>query len=341
MAAPTNAPGARPASVGRRQAVIARLYDTDGSDRELELSPESVSRLQDDQLLWIDVEPAHGEPPLDETAAVLELGEELRAAVASDALQPSLTDYTDVIHLRVIDIVDGNTLRASPIDCVIGKNWVLTVHRHGGASHTSLIESFKGETELGRLDAASFLAALLEGLVGGYLAAVAETERRVDAFDDDALRDTHTDETRALSELVALRRRVATLRGFLVLHRPAFAALTDPGLAHLASEASAERYRALLERLERAVDAVAAAREMVVGSFEILMTRTAQRTNEVMKVLTLISAVLLPSSVIAGVLGMNFDQSFFEQSWLFWVAVGFMGLLMVTALGLARWRRWI
>jgi Mg2+ and Co2+ transporter CorA len=71
------------------------------------------------------------------------------------------------------------------------------------------------------------------------------------------------------------------------------------------------------------------------------MTRTAQRTNEVMKVLTLISAVLLPSSVIAGVLGMNFDQSFFDQSWLFWVTVGFMGLLMVTALGLARWRRWI
>jgi magnesium transporter len=54
-----------------------------------------------------------------------------------------------------------------------------------------------------------------------------------------------------------------------------------------------------------AVDAVDSAREMLIGSFDVPMTRTAQRTNDVMKVLTITSAALLPSTLIAAILGMN------------------------------------
>jgi Mg2+ and Co2+ transporter CorA len=77
---------------------------------------------------------------------------------------------------------------------------------------------------------------------------------------------------------------------------------------------------------------------MVGGSFEILMTKTGQRTNDIMKVLTLVSAALLPSSVIAGVLGMNFKQPFFEHGDVFWVAVAVMASLMLGTVFLA-WRR--
>ncbi|HEX2152490.1 MAG TPA: CorA family divalent cation transporter [Acidimicrobiia bacterium] len=53
-------------------------------------------------------------------------------------------------------------------------------------------------------------------------------------------------------------------------------------------------YQRLAERLERALDAVDTTREMVVGSFDIFMTRTAQETNDIMKRLTIISVLLLP-----------------------------------------------
>ena len=46
--------------------------------------------------------------------------------------------------------------------------------------------------------------------------------------------------------------------------------------------------------------AVEAARDLVLGSFNIYMTRTAQRTNDTMKVLTLVTVLLLPGSLIAG-----------------------------------------
>ena len=71
------------------------------------------------------------------------------------------------------------------------------------------------------------------------------------------------------------------------------------------------------------------------------MGREAQRTNEVMKVLTMVSAVFLPAVVLAGVMGMNFQLPFFDQPSNFYVVVGVMA---ATGLGLvlfARWRRWL
>jgi Mg2+ and Co2+ transporter CorA len=71
------------------------------------------------------------------------------------------------------------------------------------------------------------------------------------------------------------------------------------------------------------------------------MGRAAQRANDVMKTLTLLSAVLLPSVVLAGVMGMNFEVGFFETPSNFFVVLALMIVLAALTLGVARWRRWL
>jgi Mg2+ and Co2+ transporter CorA len=71
------------------------------------------------------------------------------------------------------------------------------------------------------------------------------------------------------------------------------------------------------------------------------MTRTAQRTNDVMRLLTLASVVLLPAVVIAGVMGMNFKVPIFDNPAFFWVVIGVMLALAATTILVARWRRWL
>jgi Mg2+ and Co2+ transporter CorA len=70
------------------------------------------------------------------------------------------------------------------------------------------------------------------------------------------------------------------------------------------------------------------------------MGRAAQDANETMKLLTLLSAVLLPAVVLAGVMGMNFDMPFFEDTTNFWVVLVAMGVFALTLLGFARVRHW-
>jgi len=73
----------------------------------------------------------------------------------------------------------------------------------------------------------------------------------------------------------------------------------------------------------------------------VFMTQPAQRTNDVMKVLTVVSVLLLPAVVVAGVMGMNFKVGFFEHAGLFWVTIAGMGLMAAVTLAIARWRHWI
>ena len=91
----------------------------------------------------------------------------------------------------------------------------------------------------------------------------------------------------------------------------------------------------LTDRLERAVEAVENLRDLLLGTFDIHMGRAAQDANDVMKVLTLLSAVLLPAVVLAGVMGMNFKLPFFDEPGNFWIVVAAM-VVFAVAIVIAR-----
>ena len=127
----------------------------------------------------------------------------------------------------------------------------------------------------------------------------------------------------------------------LAPHREVFARLASPELDHVSSAQSSDAFRALSRQVTDVIAPIEDTREMLLGSFDILMSRTGQRTNDVMKVLTIASVVILPSTLIAGVLGMNFHPSFFDSPRLFWAALGLMGVLICATLAAARRMRWI
>ena len=99
---------------------------------------------------------------------------------------------------------------------------------------------------------------------------------------------------------------------------------------------SAERFAALESRVTQAVDAAREAKESTRGSFDLLVARIGQRTNDIMKVLTLVTVILLPSTVLAGVMGMNFQLGLFDLVWMFWAVIAAMLGIAVLVLSVAR-----
>jgi Mg2+ and Co2+ transporter CorA len=60
-----------------------------------------------------------------------------------------------------------------------------------------------------------------------------------------------------------------------------------------------------------------------------------------MKVLTLVTVTLMPSTVLGGVMGMNFKLGLFELTWAFWVVIAAMASIALLVLAVARGRHWI
>lgn len=88
------------------------------------------------------------------------------------------------------------------------------------------------------------------------------------------------------------------LRRVLTDHRQVFASLASADLAKVVgSPDSAAGFQPAAVRYEGAVAAVEASRDLLLGTFDVYMTRTAQRTNDIMKVLALAMVLLLPGSL--------------------------------------------
>jgi magnesium transporter len=129
------------------------------------------------------------------------------------------------------------------------------------------------------------------------------------------------------------------VRRTLSPHRDALAALARPEMEVEAT--IGQTWVGLGDRLEGAIDAVESLRDALLGTYDIYMGRVAHHANSVMKTLTLLSAVLLPAVVLAGVMGMNFQMTFFDDTNNFYLVLAGMGGLAVLILAVGRWRRWL
>ena len=144
-----------------------------------------------------------------------------------------------------------------------------------------------------------------------------------------------------IETLVASLRRAGRLRRDLASHRTALLALTQPELEALGDEQGADRFRRLLDQYDSAMQTARDTRASVVSSFDVLIARTGHTTNEIMKVLTLASVILLPGTLVAGVMGMNFKVPLFTHPELFWGVIALIVAGAVVTLTVARLRRWI
>src|SRR6185503_10506252 len=123
--------------------------------------------------------------------------------------------------------------------------------------------------------------------------------------------------------LVQLRHVATDLRRAITAHRDVFGSLAWADFEALAETHAAGRFQLVAERFDRAVDAIENARDQVVGAFDIHLARTAQRTNDIVKILTIVSAVLLPGSLFAALLSMNVATPLApDDVRIFWAIVG-------------------
>ncbi len=306
---------------------------------------ESLRRLDKDQVLWLDLQDASHEQAADVLDA-LDLADAGELRLADPEMNPAVEQHEG--HLRVTAVAVSDAERdpdreRTVVDCLLGPNWVLTAHSADIPALDDFRTIAEGKGEIGLLDAPSFLSTVLEWVVSSYLHAFDEIEESLDEFDVKALANPSNDPEEEIRMLSAARRRVGRLRRTLAPHREVFATLSHSEFDPLSSQESAERFRALTARVDAALASARDARDGIASSFDVLIVRTEHRTNEIMKVLTLASILLLPGALLAGVAGMNvnFNAQTFVHSALFWVVVTAIILIALTTLALARLRRWI
>lgn len=319
-------------------ALQATLFDAEGNDRIVALTDIDRERIGESQVLWLDLDRTRSKDfsQLTDWLGVSSLG---LPTEANSRARPRVDIFGS--HLNVCVQTLGLENSPQPLYFLVGINWIVSVHDGPLEALEGFTEQVHEDSQLGKLSGASFLAAMLDWHLTEYYRAIERLDAQVDSWDDQAM--SPLPKAPILPALRGLRQKIAALRRVLVPHREVFTALQRPDIASVFGLAEQDQiFASLTNQMERAIDSIDNSRDLVLGSFEMYSAQAAQKTNDTMRVLTVVTVLLLPIGTLAGVLGMNFQASFFDSKTKgFLIAVSAMALFVAVGWTVARRRDWI
>lgn len=292
-------------------------------------------------LLWIDL----ASEPRESAEAILRDQFGFEPINIADALeernQPILEAWERYLYISAHEVhYPDNGLKVSTreVDFFLSPNSLVTHHAHTSPAIDNVWRTTRaGNTALTAQGADHLLFALLSGIISDHLHAVDRLDEAIDAIEDQIFQ-TPTPEL--LARVFEIKHAVMDLRRVIIPQRDVLGRLGREHLAFI-DPGDQNLYVHLYEQLLHLGDMIDTVRDLTNNAFEIYLSRTANRQNEVMKALTLLSALFMPLTVITGFFGMNFAHLPFDQAWLLWLAVAIM-IVVPGALWLwYRHKRWI
>lgn len=179
---------------------------------------------------------------------------------------------------------------------------------------------------------------ILDGTVDQYVPLLDHINDTLDALELHVVQRPHQP---LFVRLLHLKRNIVRLRKTLIYEREVLVRLARAEFA-LIDEREAVYYRNVYDHLVRFTELIDSSREMATDLMQSYLAATSNKLNEIMKVLTMISTVVLPMTLIAGIYGMNFKHMpELDWPWGYAFALGLMGLTALGALGLFIWKRWL
>ncbi|TWI01717.1 magnesium/cobalt transport protein CorA [Luteimonas cucumeris] len=315
------------------------LYRGDGTNETLSMEQLDVVRDDDKDLLWIDIA-CDAPERLDAVGRALDLPDTLVERLQNPGASPQVSSYGACFFVQVVAVEHCGELRfdGAVLAIAAGTGFLVSVHHRPIPFIAEIRKREDGESHLGVLTADSFVASLLDWQLGTYFEAASDFERTVEKFEESILKEHNEN---AIGELRKLRKGASRMRRMLAPHRKVFSSLARPDFRPEEDRVTTRHFEKVDDHFERAMDIVENARDLMIGSFELFSNQIALRTNKTMRMLTFATVVIGCQTVIAGVLGMNFNAPFFKTGAPgFWVAVGAMLVVALASFYLGRRSRW-
>ena len=235
-----------------------------------------------------------------------------------------LGDYIFVV-LHGLDEEEGR-LVTSELDAFLGKDYVVTIHRKESPSVEWLADAATSNPAYASGGPDLLLARLAETIGRRYMPLLDLIDDQIEDLESAAI-EGRSD---VLGDVQALRRDIIVLRRVAGPQREVLLSLGRP-MTDVVDAQAQLRFDSVYDHFYRFVEDLDTARSLLASILDTYRSTVAERTNEVMKVLTVYTAILLPLALITGIYGMNFVHMP-ELGWR-WGYFAVLSLMAAIAIG--------
>jgi len=288
--------------------------------------------IEESSIVWVDVQGLGDAGFLRRMREMFNLHPLAVEDVVNVPQRPKTESYGNCIFLvtRMIAVLDGAAIENEQISIFLGKNFVLTFQERPGDCFNPVRERLRSPSSRIRSGRPDYLAyALLDAVIDGYYPAIEQLGDRLAELEEESLEKPSKATLRATNKV---RMTLLLMRRVLWPQREAINSLIRDE-NELVSDNVRLYLRDTHDHCSQVADVVESYRELVSAVANTYLTVVSNRTNEVMKVLTIMASIFIPLTFMAGVYGMNFEympELHFRYSYpLLWGAMLAVGLGMV------------
>lgn len=306
------------------------VFQRHGFQAVTDLDQISDLLMQPRTLIWLDLE----QPTSSEIERLrVEFG--FHPLALEDALQeheqPKIETYPGyylIIFYSVGYNASERSLQFIPITLFVGANYLVSI-RSGSVSHVQqTLARWQGNSHVPGYQISSVLYALIDAIVDDYFVVLDRLGEQIDEVEGDIFghgRSGVASDIFALKkDLLLFRRIVAPERDILnVLLRQEVRIFQPRELAYV---------RDVYDHLVRLTESIDLYRDLLSNALDSYLSLQGNQLNQLVKVLTLWSIILMACSLVAGIYGMNFVfMPELQQPWGYPFA---LGLMLIIAVGL-------
>jgi magnesium transporter len=329
---------------------ILALGPDDQAPRPAALDALPTLLADPNTLVWVDLlDP--GEPERKLLEEVFRLHPTSVEDMLADAPTPKIERFENYLYVVWHALLPGWEKRGDfqlcDLDALIGKNFLLTSHNSSLPSIEAALVKVEKSAAAMRRGPAYWAYLIADVLTERYLPLMEQLERDIDALESGIMKDAGP---HLLQSIFTLKDKLQRLRRVGVHQREVLNRLSRGGERDhdIIPDDVRPFFRDAYDNFVRVVDLNDSFREIVTSTMDAYLSMQGHKLNEIMKVLTLISTIMLPLTFIAGLYGMNFDPeaSAFNMPELKW-RYGYLATLLamgVTA-ALFLWyfkrKRWL
>lgn len=284
-------------------------------------------------LAWFDVSDPNS-PDLDELAKRFQLHPLQIEDCRHRPQRAKADDYGPYLFAVLKHVVaHDNNLAFDDFDVFLGPDFLITVHRDD-CPLINKLRQYIEQDKLTRLDRILYL--LTDLIVDEYLSVLDKWADQIEKIESMVLRRPGP---QTLSEIFRLKRRLIEFRRSGSGMRDVVNTIIRREGGLVGDDLDAY-FRDVYDHLVRAVETVEMQRDLLTGSLDIYLSAIANRTNEVMKVLTIYGTLALPLVVITGFFGMNVHLPWQNNAHGVWYVVAMLVVSMLLVLYYFKRKRW-
>ncbi len=267
---------------------------------------DCLSHVKPNMVKWINVEGLHKPDLVEKIGKIYNIHPLTMEDIVHVDQRPKFEDYEHYVVAIMKMISFNKEVESEQLAIILCENTVISFQEPSGGDAFDIIRARlrQNKGRVRKLGPDYLAYALMDAVVDCYFMAIEKIGDRIEDIEEDIIDGS---DKKSLLELYHLKREMIYLRKQVWPMRDMINNMVRSE-TNLINPTSDIYLRDLSDHVTRIIDTVETYRDLLSGIMDIYLSTNANKMNEVMKVLTIMSSIFIPVTFIAGVYGMNFDN---------------------------------